>query len=287
MTNCIDHFVNVNGIRMHYIEWPGGEPTVLVVHGLSANARSAGAIIDSLAGRYRVIAPDMRGRGESDKKGPYGVKTHVRDLEDLLNILKIDKVIYIGESMGANLGLQFSVTCPNRVSRLVLGDAGGLTSDRSEKEKLLQSLQASLARLGAVYPSREAYIDFWKSNPVFKNIWTKYFQDFLEADIEVLADGTARTKASKEACDYDVNDMTNNFDYESLYPEVTCPTLLLRAPKGIFKETDYVLPPDVAQKIVSSIPNCRLYEAEGTNHYTIFFVEQPNMIKEIFRFIEE
>jgi len=117
-------------------------------------------------------------------------------------------------------------------------------------------------------------------------MWNKYFQSYLEADLEVLPDGRARSKCSKEAIEQDIA-AGFTFDYEDLYPKVKCPTLLVRAPCGIFGERDMVLLPEVADRIVRSIPNCRLYNVEGANHYTLFLVEQPRLMQEIVRFIEE
>jgi len=287
MQGPVAKFVYVDGIRIHYVEWQGGEPTLLLVHGLSANARSFDLWAEILAPRHRLIAPDLRGRGDSDKpESPYGVEVHARDMELLLNALDIDRVVYIGQSLGAFIGVPFAASYPERTYKLVLGDGGGRSDDEAERDELFKSLQISIARVGMTFPSRDAYIDFWKGNPFFQPLWSKYLETYMEADLEVLPDGTARSKCRKEAAEADVASVIN-LAYEDLYPKVTCPTLLVRAPLGLFGERDYVIPPDVADRIVRSIPDCRLYEVEGANHYTLFMVEQPELMQEIMRFIEE
>lgn len=287
MPSPIDKFINVDGIRLHYVEWEGGEPTLLMVHGLSANARTCDRWAESLAPRYRLIAPDLRGRGDSDKpEGPYGIEVHARDMELLLNALDIDRVVYIGQSLGATIGLQFAANYPGRVLKLVLGDYGGTPDDEAQIAELRNTLQISLARIGTIYPSRDAYLDFFKGNPFFQAMWSKYFESYIEADIEVLPDGTARSKMRKEALEQDITSLLN-LAYKNLYPKVSCLTLLVRAPCGILGEKDYALSPEVADRIVRSIPNCRLYEVEGANHYKLFLVEQPELMQEIIRFIEE
>jgi len=287
MLNPVDKFVHVDGIRLHYVEWKGGEPTLLLVHGLSANARTFDRWAESLAPRYRLIAPDLRGRGDSDKpEGPYGIEVHARDMELLLNALNIDKVVYIGQSLGAIIGLQFTANNPGRVLKLVLGDQGGVPDDEAQIAEILNTIQISIARVGTTYSSRDAYLDFFKGNPFLQPMWSKYFESLVEADIEVLPDGTARSKMRKEALEQDTTSLLN-LAYENLYPKVRCPTLLVRAPCGILGEKDYALSPEVTDKIVRSIPNCRLYEVEGANHYTLFLVEQPELMQEIIRFIEE
>jgi len=281
-----DGFAEVDGVRLHYWEWEGGEPTLLLVHGFTANGRMFDPWAESLAPRYKLIAPDLRGRGDSDKpKGPYGAEVHAKDMDLLLTALKIDRVVYIGASMGANIGLTFAVNYPGRIMKLVLGDAGG-QGDEAQVAELLKSIQASIARVGVIYPSKDAYWDFWKGNPFFQQMWDKHTESYLEADVEVLPDGRARSKTSKEAIEQEMAAASTSPAFEDLYPKVKCPTLLLRAPCGIFGERDMVLMPEVADRIVRSIPSCRLYNVEGANHYTIFR-EQPEMMQELVRFIEE
>ena len=207
-------------------------------------------------------------------------------MELLLNALDIDRVVYIGQSLGATIGLQFAANYPGRVLKLMLGDYGGTPDDEAQIAGLWNALHISLARIGTTYPSRDAYLDFWRGNPFFQPMWGKYFESYVEADIEVLPDGTARSKMRKEALEQDTTSLLN-LDYENLYPKVSCPTLLVRAPRGILGEKDYALSPTVADRIVRSIPNCRLYEVEGANHFTLFLVEQPELMQEIIRFIEE
>ncbi len=287
MPSPVDKFVHVDGIGLHYCEWDGGEPALLLVHGLSANARTFDRWAESLAPRYRLIAPDLRGRGDSDKpERPYGIEVHARDMELLLKALNIDRVMYIGQSLGAIIGLQFAANYPGRVLKLVLGDAGGVPDDEGQIAETRKSLEISLARVGTIYPSRDAYLDFFKGNPFLQPMWSKYFESLVEADIEVLPDGTARSKMRKEALEQDINSVLA-LDYEKLYSKVKCPTLLVRAPRGILGEKDYVLSPEVTDRIVRSIPTCKLYEVEGANHYTLFMVEQPELMQEIIRFIEE
>lgn len=287
MVDSVDKMVNLNGIRLHYVEWEGNEQTLLLVHGISVNARTFDRWAESLAPRYKLVAPDLRGRGDSDKpEGPYGIEVHAKDMELLLNALDIERVVYIGESLGAIVGLQFAVNYPDRVFKLVLCDHGGIPDDETERVKIINAIQLSLARIGMTFPSRQAYIDFFKDNPFFQPMWSKYFETLVEADIEVLPDGKARSKTSKEALEQDVTSVAN-LSFEMLYPGVSCPTLLVWAPRGILGEKDYALSPEVANRIVRSIPDCRLYEVEGANHYSLFLMEQPELMKEIITFIEE
>ena len=94
-----------DGLRLHYREYPGDElrPPILCLPGLTRNARDFDEFAARLKGRWRVIAVDLRGRGESAyAKDPmtYVPLTYVQDIEALLSELQIDRCIAVGTSLG-------------------------------------------------------------------------------------------------------------------------------------------------------------------------------------------
>jgi len=81
-------FVETNGIKLHYLDYPGDGPAVVLAHGLTANCRSFDVVAGHLAPRLRVIAPDLRGRGASDKPATgYTMADHAADVLGLLDAL--------------------------------------------------------------------------------------------------------------------------------------------------------------------------------------------------------
>lgn len=117
-----------NGTRIHYVA-RGSGPPVLLVHGFAVTADfnwGPSGLLDSLAGRYRVIAPDLRGHGASEKPrdpGSYGVE-FVEDLLALLDHLAIPRAHVAGYSMGSAIALHLAVRHPDRVASLMLGGMG-------------------------------------------------------------------------------------------------------------------------------------------------------------------
>ena len=94
----------VNGIDIHYIERGEGLP-LLLVHGFQNSHFTFRPIIDRLAGRFRVLALDLRGHGDSDKPaGPYTIQTFADDVLGFLDALEIERADYLGQSMGGRTG---------------------------------------------------------------------------------------------------------------------------------------------------------------------------------------
>ena len=104
-----------------------GSLTVLCLPGLTRNSRDFEALAPHLAARYRVICPDLRGRGFSARDPQwhnYHPGTYIADLQRLLQALDLERVAIIGTSLGGLLGMMIGAAVPERVAGLVLNDVG-------------------------------------------------------------------------------------------------------------------------------------------------------------------
>ena len=104
-----------------------GSPVVLSLHGLMRNSRDFGALAAQLAARYRVIVPDVRGRGFSARDpnfNNYQIPVYLQDVLTLLAGLGAARVSIIGTSMGGLMAMLLAATHPKLVSRIVLNDVG-------------------------------------------------------------------------------------------------------------------------------------------------------------------
>lgn len=115
--------------RVAYTEWGEHDnPEVLVcVHGLTRNGRDFDALAAALADRYRVICPDIIGRGRSDwlaDKAQYDYANYTSDMATLLAHLDVPQVDWLGTSMGGIIGLLLAATPNTPIRRLVLNDIG-------------------------------------------------------------------------------------------------------------------------------------------------------------------
>ncbi len=124
-----NHFVDCRGLKVHVVEWPGPtEQTVLLHHGFLDQARSWDPVAEALASRYRVVAVDARGHGDSGwigKGGYYYFQDYVFDLTEVLDALAKGPVILVGHSMGGMVCSLFSGAYPERVKALISIEGAG------------------------------------------------------------------------------------------------------------------------------------------------------------------
>src|SRR4051794_18140469 len=131
--------VTVHGHRRAYVK-TGSGPALLLLHGLGCTHRTWLPVLDSLARRYTVIAPDLLGHGESDKpRADYSVGGFANGMRDLLTVLGVDRATVVGHSFGGGVAMQFAYQFPERTERLVLVGSGGLGPEVSPAIKAITS----------------------------------------------------------------------------------------------------------------------------------------------------
>lgn len=118
-----------DGLRLHFRDYPGpsDRPPILCFHGLTRNARDFEPVANRLAGKWRVICPEMRGRAESAySKDPmtYVPLTYMQDIERLLADLEISRFVAFGTSMGGIITMLLAATRPGRIAGALLNDIG-------------------------------------------------------------------------------------------------------------------------------------------------------------------
>lgn len=119
-----------DGLRLHYRDYPGGadgRPPLLCLPGLTRNARDFEPLANRLAGEWRLICPDMRGRADSAQaKDPmtYVPLTYLQDVGRLLTDLAVDRFVAVGTSLGGIITMLFAATQPERLAGAVLNDIG-------------------------------------------------------------------------------------------------------------------------------------------------------------------
>jgi pimeloyl-ACP methyl ester carboxylesterase len=118
-----------DGLRLHYRDFAGPDdrPPLLCLPGLTRNGRDFEPLARKLAGRWRMICPDLRGRAESAyAKDPmsYVPLTYLHDLERLLTDLALSRFVLVGTSLGGIIGMLMGSTRPDRLAGAVLNDVG-------------------------------------------------------------------------------------------------------------------------------------------------------------------
>ena len=134
-------FENKNGMITYY-EVYGDEykPSLLLLHGIGGDHKMWHMQKDFFENKgFRVIIPDLLAHGKSSKVETLCLDDWSKQLEDLMNYLKVDKVTLIGVSMGGVIAQHFAVSNPNRVERLIISDSFGKL--KSFSEKMMANLQ--------------------------------------------------------------------------------------------------------------------------------------------------
>lgn len=133
------HFYQSQGLRLHYSDWGNASaPPLLLVHGGLDHSRSWDEVARALRDDFRVIAPDLRGHGDSEwaKGSSYSQADHVYDLTALMAHAGLDKVAIVGHSMGGMVSMVYAGAFPGRVSRLAVLD--GVVRFPAEKVKPIE-----------------------------------------------------------------------------------------------------------------------------------------------------
>jgi pimeloyl-ACP methyl ester carboxylesterase len=233
-----------------YEAGPKSGETVVLVHGLGkAAARDWSRVIPALAGRYRVLALDLPGFGQSDKGNHhYSPDNFARVLEALLQKRAARPVALIGHSMGASVALAYTAAYPERVSRLILVDAAGV---------LHRSVYAEfLARVAA---QRALGIDSPWFESVVRAIQTGMENWPAHADLDIERAGVRHRVLRGDPSAISAYAMVDH-DFSAALRAIAAPTLV------IWGAEDVIAPLRTGQALASAIARARLVVMEGAGH---------------------
>ena len=265
--------------KLAYWEWgDAANPKVLVcVHGLSRQGRDFDTFARAMCGEYRVVCPDVAGRGRSDwLKNPagYAIPTYVADMVTLLARLDASEVHWVGTSMGGLIGLGLASLPDSPVARLVLNDVGPVLE------------YAALARIGG-YLGQPAH---WRTvdeaadalhkislgfGPHTREEWLALTRPQLVAD----GDGFKSHYDPAIAAPFRAVTPELAAAGEAMlwhaYDALRCPTLLLRG-----AESD-LLTRATAQAMTARGPRARLHEFAGVGHApTLVHADQTAVVRD-------
>jgi pimeloyl-ACP methyl ester carboxylesterase len=246
--------------KLAYREWPGpaGAPTLLCVHGLSRNGRDFDVIAKAFSAHYRVVCPDMPGRGQSENlpdPAQYGYSVYLADLAALIARLDVERVDWLGTSMGGLIGMMMAATPGAPVRRLVINDIGAVVA-KAGLERI-----ASYVGLDPKFDTLDALADAMAANFVGS-------AQVPRATILKLAEGASRKLPDGRyglAYDPRIGDALKasppqDVDLFAVWDRIACPTLVLRG--GVSD----ILSRDVAEAMTRRGPPTKLVEFAGVGH---------------------
>ncbi len=266
------HFANVNGIRLHYVKYAHHDkPTLLLLHGLTANCRAfEGLITHGLDNNYSIVSVDLRGRGLSTQPiFGYTIKAHAKDIIELLKELKLEQVTLVGHSYGGLLSSYLCFYYPQYFNKVVFLDSAPEMNPRTS-----EMLQPAFSRLNKRYPSREAYFDMIKQAP-YMEFWDLDMEAYYDADIEVFPDGTVEPRPDlaqilQVALDVGISPIGKY--YKGLKQEA----LLICATEN-YNMDEPILPGYLAEKAVNNMQNATV-DYVAANHHTMVYGKYAQQI---------
>ncbi|MBK7416460.1 MAG: alpha/beta hydrolase [Dechloromonas sp.] len=255
--------------RMAYTEWGAPDnPRVLVcVHGLTRNARDFDRLAGALAQHYRVICPDVVGRGQSGHlKNPafYSVPQYVADMVTLIARLNVQTVHWVGTSMGGLIGMALASMENTPIRKLLLNDVGPLIT--------LESLQRIATYVGTdpTWATFDEALNFVKlvSTP-FGLLTEADWMHLTEHSISQRSDGRWGFLYDPAiASPFKATFADKDIDLWPIYELIKCPTLVLRG-----AESD-LLKHETWQEMGERGPRAKLAEIQGVGHAPMFMTDE-------------
>lgn len=237
-------FFKSQGLRLHYSDWGNDDaPLMLLVHGGRDHGRSWDLIARSLQPHFHVLAPDLRGHGDSDwtKGGSYSLTEYVYDLSRLVRSTAADQVTLVGHSMGGMVGLIYAGTFPDQVSALVVLD--GVTVLPSAKKapahERITKWVGQLDKLEEREPRSYRTIEEAAAQMRARNtrLSPELAQHLAEFGVRRNNEGTYSWKFDPYQRVMAPHRLSPD-DHVALWSRIACPTLLLHAEESFLKSSE-------------------------------------------------
>ena len=240
-----DKTVTVFGQSIHY--WGAGSgPVVVLVHGLGSRKEGDwGRVFEPLSKKYRVIALDQLGFGQSDKPMiDYSIQTYVDFLNEFLHQLKIDKASLMGESLGGWISASYALEAANDskmvpVEKLVLSDAAGLKQDKAIPDLNPSTLAGMRQVLEAVF-----YNSSWVNDEILRHELTERIRANISYTVHSVVTNPA---LPKELLDGKLGG-------------IHVPTLV------VWGKQDGLLPVESGERYAQAIPGAKLVTFDKCGH---------------------
>jgi len=247
--------------RMSYLEWGDARnrDVVICVHGLTRNARDFDDLARALSVRFRVVCPDVAGRGDSDRLADpmlYAVPQYVADMVTLIARLDVEAVSWVGTSMGGLIGMALAAQQGTPIRRFILNDAGPVIS------------LASLQRIGSYVGNAPVFPAIEQAEAYVRVICAPFgphsdaqWRQLTEAWMRKGEDGSWRPNYDPRIAEvFRATMPEKDMELWPLYDAVRCPTLVLRG------EQSDLLSKKTALDMAARGPKAKVVEIRGVGH---------------------
>src|SRR5262245_22574471 len=255
--NPRDRSVAVNGVDLHYLDLgEAGAPPIVLLHDITGHARTGDRLAGTLASRWRVLAVDQRGHGDSAAApdGDYGVTAMAIDLAAFADELGLGRFALLGLSMGGRVAMVYAGSHADRLERLVIVDIGPDIHPEG-----LERVRAMMAGAPERLESEAQAVDYIRrANPRYDDAELRHR---VVHGLKRAPDGALTWKYDKALRDMmRSGGRRDTIDLWAALDRVTCPTLIVRG------SASDILSPDIAKRMLEALPDGRLVEIEGAGH---------------------
>lgn len=263
-------YLELHGNRVAYQDAGSGDEVLLLIHGMAGSSETWRAVVPQLSTKYRVVAPDLLGHGQSAKpRSDYSLGAFAVLLRDLLDELGISRATVVGQSLGGGVAMQFAYQHRDYCQRLVLISSGGLGPEVGWTLRLLSAPGAELL-LPAIAPPPVVNVGnklrSWFSgsgiqSPRGAEMWSAYSS---------LADPQTRQaflRTLRSVVDYRGQSVSA---LNRLHLTSDLPTMV------IWGDQDRIIPIEHAYAVHAARPDCRIEVLDGVGHFP--HVERPGRV---------
>ena len=257
-------------LRLHYVDWGnGGAPPMILLHGGQDHCRNWDWVAQRLRREWHVIAPDLRGHGDSQwsATGSYTMAGYIYDLAQLIDQQRLAPVTIVAHSLGGNIALRYAGIYPDKVTALVsiegLGPSPKALAERAkqtiaERMRKWIDLQQNLAgRLPRRYASiADAFRRMQEAN---KHLSPEQARHLTQHGVNQNEDGTFSWKFDNYVRVWSPYDMQVE-EVQQLWSRITCPTLL------VYGQESWASNPQEDGR-ANHFQNARVMSFEGAGHW--------------------
>jgi pimeloyl-ACP methyl ester carboxylesterase len=283
-----DAFPDATGdgtIEIAGLDWGGSGPIALLHHANGFGAASWWLVAEQLASRYRVIAIDARGHGDSDTRPiPDGYRWEylVSDLSQIAARLlqetgESEIALGVGSSLGGIVTVGAEERNPGLFQRIAMLDPPIHPSEALMNELGLErpgeqrpAIADQARKRSAIWPSRDVARQAWRDKPIFSSWQPRAFELYLQEGFRDREDGSVELKCNPhvEATIFETAGSLDTFEFA---PRVQAPVLLIRAGRGLF-------PPTIFEHLARLFPDCT-YQVVDAGH--LLPMEAPDLVIEL------
>lgn len=280
--NLVEGWAEVGDLRMRYLDWGGEGAPVLALHGLASSAHWYDIMAPLLRDRFRIIAPDQRGHGQTTQANDgYDWHSVASDAVGLLDVLEIEEAIVFGHSWGGNVAVATAAHHPERVSALVMID-GGFFSPQMLPGASWEAFSQRLAPRN-VSGTRAEFLE--RISGQLAMCWNNEVERIVQTMV-YERDGQIYDILRPENQAQVIRAMWDD-PASNAWPRIKCPSLIVPAgPSADRANTEFALNRKrMVNLAAEGIPNCRVNWIPETIH-DIGYHKPQELAQVILKFIE-